>query len=720
MLGLAALSSLVGASVWFAQSVFAPFVQDASVSYVLCTPSLTWLAADISIAAAVLGAACFTVERWWLPSKKSPQAPLRSVRLFAPLALVTINVASIGLLVPALRDWWPPIAYVTTTLRPIVWVVALSLVALNLAITGIDRPRLLLRKIAVRLGPAQTRLLVEILVATTAAAIVISTSPKIRFSAAPIGDEPKYLRYAENWWQGRGMDMDGIQDASATPAAAQGPRFFQNFANFPNAIRRDVSQLAADVDYLGNWKHWNHQFNKATYVGNWFVTGKNGGLYQMHQPGISFVIFPAYVLDRWLFDRGQGRFADDLFTVNLVMLLIWLGVGVATFRLIRLVVADASIAFVITVACLASVPLATFAFAFYPETLSALILSLVIHRLIAQERLSNWAALGIGTGIGWLVWLHVRFIVVAGVVFLWFVWTYRRDRRAAWLITLSCGTVTGAFCLYAYHVTGSILPSAFYDTGNPDAGFRFGRLPNGLLGVLFDRENGLLALAPMYLLALSGVGLLIRHSRRTALVILTVVLSLMITVAGHGYEASGTSPLRYMVAVTPLLAVAVARTLDAIRGRRLLVAMSLVLLLVSIHSAAAYNLFNDKTITQTIAAGISGWDTSFLFPLLRRTAVPGFDTRSLFFWEMAAMALVAAGLLSGARRAELTRPRVTHLTAIALCLLFIAVAGWAAFAAGGPRREPRLLETPQKALRACRLGCTGRAGSVQIGTIPLR
>ena len=44
--------------------------------------------------------------------------------------------------------------------------------------------------------------------------------------------------------------------------------------------------------------------------------------------------------------------------------------------------------------------------------------------------------------------------------------------------------------------------------------FRIARLPNGLLGVLFDRENGLLALAPMYLLALPGIGLMLRQQRR--------------------------------------------------------------------------------------------------------------------------------------------------------------------------------------------------------------
>src|SRR5205814_6602811 len=168
---------------------------------------------------------------------------------------------------------------------------------------------------------AEWRLMAELGVIAAILAIVVSTSPRIRFSSVPVGDEPKYLRYAENWWQGRGMDMDGIQDVSNIPATKQRPRFLRNFAGLIPAVEGDFSELVSDVSFLGNSKHWGHQFNRATYVGNWFVTGKNGGLYQIHQPGISVALAPAYAIDRWLFDHGQGRFAEDLFAVNTVMLL---------------------------------------------------------------------------------------------------------------------------------------------------------------------------------------------------------------------------------------------------------------------------------------------------------------------------------------------------------------------------------------------------------------
>src|SRR5262245_66033849 len=100
------------------------------------------------------------------------------------------------------------------------------------------------------------------------------------------------------------------------------------------------------------------------------------------------------------------------------------------------------------------------------------------------------------------------------------------------MLILACGVVTGMFCLYAYHVTGSLLPTAFYDAGTPDAGFRVSRLPTGLLGVFFDRESGLLALAPIYLLALPGIGILLRNQLRSAEVVIIQFVTLIINAGG--------------------------------------------------------------------------------------------------------------------------------------------------------------------------------------------
>jgi len=711
------LSVLVGTSIWFEQSTFVPFASDRAIHYVLCTPALWRLAVDIALIGTLLGGLCLVLEQTVLVDTYSDRPRLSSSDLFSPLALVAANLLSAGLLRDSLRDGWAPVAYVGSTLYPFVWAAASLLIIWNVYVASSATFRESVARRWMRLDVARQSLLIDVAIAVMVAGIVITTSPRIRFSGTPVGDEPKYLRYAENWWQGRGMDMDGVQDASDIPASKQGPRFLHNFSNLVPALHQDVSQLIADASYLGNWKHWNHQFNKATYVGNWFVTGKNGGLYQIHQPGISVLILPAYAIDRWLFDTGRGRLADDLFAANMVMLLIYLVLAVVTFRLVDGVVQHRGVAAVATIACLASLPLASFVFQFYPETLGAVLVAAVVHRSLSANPLSRAEAVGIGLALGWLVWLQVRFAVLAGTLFLWVLWTFRRDRRT-WLLIAVSGGVVGLFCFYVYHVTGSVLPSALYDA-TPDPGFRVSRLPAGLVGVLFDRENGMFALGPLFLLALPGLGVMLRQHRRAAFMVVTLFLALLIPVAGHGYETSGTSPLRHMVAVIPLTVLPIAAWLRSMPRRSVGMAIAGVLMLMSIQMAAAYNLHNDKTITQTIAAGVSGWDPSLAFPLLRRVEQPGFDARALAALEAFSVLAVAAGFWIGLRPgADEGSGRPHGAVALAISLAIVAGVGCLAVYSGGPRRELRLLETPRQALRECQANCVNRPGSIQIGTPP--
>ena len=699
MLRLVVLSLLVGASLWFEQSTFLPFATDQTINYSLFTPSIWRLVADVLLVAVVLGGLCLVLEHTLLIDTYSDRLTFGSSELFTPLALAASNLLSAGLLNESLRDWWPPVAYFGDSLHRLLWCAAVALVARNVYAAGGSSWKEAIVDRWTRLGPSRQSLLIDVTIAASLAAFVIATSPKIRFSGVPVGDEPKYLRYAENWWQGRGMDMEGVEDASAIPASKRGPRFLRNFSTLAPALRRDVPQLVADVSYLGNAKHWGHRFNKATYVGNWFVTGKNGGLYQIHQPGISIVILPAYAIDRWLFDRGKGRFADDLFAVNTVMLLIFLVLAGVTFRMVDRVIRHRGLSALTTGACLAALPLSSFVFQFYPETLAAVLVAAVVSQIVSGNQPTLARAGAIGIALGWLVWLQVRFAVVAATLFVWVLWSMRRDRRL-WVPTVAfSGAVVAMFCLYVYHVTGSALPSALYDA-TPDPGFRSSRLPMGMLGVLFDRENGLFALAPLFLLALPGLGVMLRDHRQTALMLLTLFAALLVPVAGHGYETSGTSPLRHMVAVVPLVAVPVGVLLQTVRGRPMGSALAVVLLLISVQMAAAYNLRNDKTITQTIADGVSGWDPSLLFPLMRRTVQPGFDKQALMVWEIGSLAGIAAGAWFGARRYEagtsIARPQTLPWAA---SLAVVPLAGLLAIAAGGPIRELRLLKAPQQAAR---------------------
>ena len=74
--------------------------------------------------------------------------------------------------------------------------------------------------------------------------------------------------------------------------------------------------------------------NRAQDAQAWIVRGRNGGYYQVHNPGLSALLFPAYFVDRHFIATGaehQGVFPDCLRATNFAVLLLWAGWGVALF-----------------------------------------------------------------------------------------------------------------------------------------------------------------------------------------------------------------------------------------------------------------------------------------------------------------------------------------------------------------------------------------------------
>ena len=68
------------------------------------------------------------------------------------------------------------------------------------------------------------------------------------------------------------------------------------------------------------------------------------------------------------------------------------------------------------------------------------------------------AAIAAGAAIGFLPWLHVRFLVVSLVLVAWA--AIRAPRRTA--LVLSYAVARAALCGYADHITGSLRPDALY------------------------------------------------------------------------------------------------------------------------------------------------------------------------------------------------------------------------------------------------------------------
>ena len=231
-----------------------------------------------------------------------------------------------------------------------------------------------------------------------------------------------------------------------------------------------------------------------------------------------------------------------------------------------------------------SPPILSHAFLFFTEIPAALIALIVFRRLHdnAVQTLPQAALLGALTGFLWLV--HVRNAgLVIGLVAL-----------AAWLVAQRAIPITRfavlsvAACVMAvvkgaitYHLFGHPLrtPHVFMGsagTFSETAHEVFARST----GLLFDREYGLLAYAPIYLLAAPGLWLLWRSQRRLAWAIAVVAAAYLLPILlpltnVYGWTGGWSPAARFLVPITPLLwmgvyffAMSVSRA-----GRRVLAAL---------------------------------------------------------------------------------------------------------------------------------------------------
>src|SRR4029079_5886037 len=185
------------------------------------------------------------------------------------------------------------------------------------------------------------------------------------------------------------------------------------------ALARDLRAFAAHP--------WKFRWNRAGDGQNGFLVGKHHtGLYQVHQPGMSVILFPGYYLDRALLGLSpgyQGEFPNELVMTTTITLLI-LGVSaVALFRLLRHALASEIAAWFAAALAMLSFPLSNFAFQFYPEIPAALLVLLVTNYvcfhaqpLPAEARSPVLKALPAGIATGILVWMHPRFLVLSALL----------------------------------------------------------------------------------------------------------------------------------------------------------------------------------------------------------------------------------------------------------------------------------------------------------------
>jgi hypothetical protein len=599
------LGVLLGTSAWIASGRFVPLPHDSDhVEYLFLSASFTSLVVWIA-----LGCAAVLLLR-------------RARRRYTgPILLASLDPLALLALIPSLAPIAAPLVFVAIDLRW--WRVGVAL--LCIACQELD--------VARRLEPSETAArkpwpalpVLDAVIFAIAVAFAVSTTTLLRFSNQLHGDEPKYVRYCENLYQGNGFDLTDFKPAADIRGAPS--RLLHNAVHIVETLRLETRRLGRDVrEFQSNPSSF--EFNRARFSEGWFVFSKRGRLYQVHTPGVSLLLMPFYYVDRQFLSGDEttsdGQFAGRLWGTNGFFLLMYGVWAIVIFRFLRNAGSDDWTAWVIALIAVITIPIAAFAFQLYPETTAGVFVIATVNFLAftsGRPALSAPAepvglprALWYGALAGYLPWLHVRFLGVAGVLLLWALLSLRHDRRRAVAFAAAWSVVVALLCFHAYHITGSFVPTSLYTTEGGPRALSVARIPWGLRGFVFDRSYGLLAYSPWYLIGLAGIVPFVRRQPVTAAFSAVMLIVLAIPSAAHSWTAAGGSPLRHLVALVPLLLLPLAEAARRYGRNTLFQAIFVALAVLSIQSAVAYNRLHYKTIGAMVDESVSGWKINLLFP----------------------------------------------------------------------------------------------------------
>ena len=294
---------------------------------------------------------------------------------------------------------------------------------------------------------------------------------------------------------------------------------------------------------------------KATKGNRSMFRSHKGGTYYINAPGPGLLLVPAYLLDRAL----NRTFEWDL---QIAVILFWILLGallvLEMIRIARIVEGSWSPAFIAAALLAASTPIWLYTFQIYPELPAALGLLYAFRKLLMEESPSYRGVLAASLALAFLPWLHQKYSVAAAVLGLMAAVRLVRDPKSRsgvivkWVLLFG-PLVISAFSifLYTHSLTGSLLPDAtFRAVGRTSFDPR--NMARGLLGLLFDRENGLFVFAPVYLLSLGAVRILQRQHSRLYTALLVVVVSYMVIIASFPYWPGAVSSVaRYILSVSP-------------------------------------------------------------------------------------------------------------------------------------------------------------------------
>ncbi len=351
-----------------------------------------------------------------------------------------------------------------------------------------------------------------------AAAVLFLASAGLVAPQLPAGDEPHYLVIAQTLLNDHGLQIERTH------------RRGDYHAYFAGDLR---------PDYL--------------------TRGTNGAIYSIHAPGLPALVAPFFALAGY---RG----------VIVFLALVAAAASAIAWHVAFLVTGSAAAAWFGWGVVTLSEPFFVQSFMVYPDAPSGAIVMVAVATMVLGRRASRARLAWTGMALAMLPWLHTRAVLLAfplGAVLAWRQFETDGDgtRSAPRIAALAVAPLASAILWFAFFWTvyGTPDPRAPYGGAQQMA---VGALPRGAIGLLFDQQFGLLANAPVYLVALLGAIPLAKRAPRVAIELAIALTPYAIAVAAFQMWWAGyTTPARFLVPVLLPLSIPAAVWFDRARHR---------------------------------------------------------------------------------------------------------------------------------------------------------
>lgn len=338
--------------------------------------------------------------------------------------------------------------------------------------------------------------------------------------------------------------------------------------------------------------------------------------------------------------------------ISLVMIAVTCVLAVRLFTASALVTGATSAAFCWSLLYALSPPIQTHGYIFFTEVPTALLALVVYLRLdTVRGPHPSRAAMVLGVLTGLLLLIHIRNIGL--VLALAFLVAWRLDRargiRRTFLATL--GVMFAIRTAVNWWFWGTL-----FSTPHAHLAGWLGLTPflteamDRIFGLLFDPNHGLLTSAPIYLLTPAALILLARKSRGTAVELALIVFAYLFFVInpitnGHGWRGGWSPAARFLVPITPFLAIGLPLLMKSRVGRPIAAIVVVAQLAISaVHWGNPVLTFSEgpgrvlwleRLVGQSLASALPSWET--ITPALALGAAV-----ALFLWAWLTRVIVRA------------------------------------------------------------------------------